>query len=98
MAHGRKTGGRKKGTPNKRLELQEFLDSVEEQIDPVKLARKFLSGKNPSEKVFLRLLEYRYGKPPQIVTGEDGGPGGLTIDISAIPAFHEPVDPTGSDR
>ena len=74
MAKGTKTGGRKKGTPNKRLDLQAFLDSVEKQIDPVKLAKKFLSGKNPSEKVFLRFLEYRYGKPAQVITGEDGGP------------------------
>lgn len=92
MANGKKTGGRKKGTPNKRHELQEFIDLVEEQIDPIKLAKKFLSGKNPSERVFLRFLEYRYGKPPQAIVGEDGGPVPLKIDISAIPCHREPAE------
>jgi hypothetical protein len=89
MANGKKTGGRKKGTPNKRHDLQEFLDLVEEQIDPIKLAKIFLTGKNPSERVFLRFLEYRYGKPVQTITGEDGSPVPLKIDISAIPSYRE---------
>jgi hypothetical protein len=89
MAKGRKTGGRKKGTPNKRRDLQEFLDSVEEQIDPVKLAKKFLGGKNPSEKIFLRLLEYRYGKP-NFAEHEDPAP--ISINVSAIPKHREPAN------
>jgi hypothetical protein len=92
MAKGRKTGGRKKGTPNKRLDLQEFVDSVETRIDLAELAKKFLSGKNPSERVFLRLLEYRYGKPPQIVPDDHLEPSSLTINVSAIPSSREPVD------
>jgi hypothetical protein len=92
MAKGRKTGGRRKGTPNKRVDLQEFLDLIEEQIDPIKLAKKFLCGKNPSERVFLRFLEYRYGKPISVVTGNDDGSAPMIINTSAIPRHHGRAD------
>jgi hypothetical protein len=85
MAKGRKTGGRKKGTPNKRLDLQEFLTAVFERVDPVKVAEKLLRAKGPSERVLIRLLEYRYGRPPQGAEGSDGGTAVLTVDVSAIP-------------
>ena len=57
----RKTGGRKKGTPNKfkrRDALETFLSLAQDDIDLVALAKRFLSGKNPSERVYLRILEY----------------------------------------
>ena len=66
MAKGRKTGGRKKGTRNKRQELQEFLDAIFDKVDPVELAEKLLTRKEPSEKVLIRLLEYRFGRPAQV--------------------------------
>jgi hypothetical protein len=64
MAKGRKTGGRKKGTPNKRQDLQEFLDAIFERVDLVQVAIKLLKGKAPSERILIRLLEYCYGRPP----------------------------------
>jgi len=66
MSKGRKTGGRKKGTPNKRHDLQGFLDAVFEKLDPVEVAQKLLRSKTPSERLFIRLLEYRFGRPSNI--------------------------------
>jgi hypothetical protein len=67
MAKGRKTGGRKKGTPNKLTrDVQEFVERIFEAVDPVEITVELLT-KCKSEKVqgmvLLRLLEYRYGRP-----------------------------------
>jgi hypothetical protein len=88
MAKGNAGRGRPKGNRNKRHDLQEFLELVERQIDPVKLEKKFLSGKNPSEKIFLRFLEYRYGKPN---FGEHD-PAPISINVSAIPSHRVPAE------
>jgi len=67
MAKGRKTGGRKKGTPNKLTrDVQEFVERIFEAVDPVEITVELLT-KCKSERVqgivLLRLLEYRYGRP-----------------------------------
>jgi hypothetical protein len=81
MAKRRKTGGRKKGTPNKLTQsVQEFIESVLTQDEAVQRAKKFVKmrGKNTktAATVFLKLLEYRFGSPKQTLehTGPDGGP------------------------
>ena len=86
MAKGRKTGGRKKGTPNKlTTSLQEFIEAVITQDDAVKRAKQFvrMGGKNSrtAATFFMRLLEYRFGSPKQTVehTGAEGGPITHTI-------------------
>lgn len=87
----KKTGGRKKGTPNKfkrREELEKFLDLAQDGIDLVALAKKFLSGKEPNERVYLGLLEYCFGKPIMIAAGDEALPP-VRIDISAIPRNRE---------
>ena len=82
--------GRPRGSRNKRLELQEFLDAVFENRDPVEMTRKLLGSKKPNEKLLIRLLEYRYGKPVQpLAPVEDSPP--IKIDISAIPMNDKPV-------
>lgn len=68
MAQGLKTGGRRKGTRNKvTRDVQEFVDRVFRQIDPIDKLTTLLQSE--SEKVqagvMLRLLEYRYGKPKE---------------------------------
>jgi hypothetical protein len=78
MARGFKTGGRTKGTPNKRHELQELLDAVFERVDPIEKLTNLLNqpmDKGVEARVLLRLLEYRYGQPQQRVelTGANGG-------------------------
>lgn len=83
MALGIKTGGRRKGTPNKATrDVQEFVDRVFKQIDPLEKTAQLLEGE--SEKVqagvLLRLLEYRYGKPKESI--ELSG----SIDFSEIVA------------
>ena len=84
MAKGFKTGGRTKGTPNKRHELQELLDAVFSKVDPVEKLIALLNKPldvGTEARVLLRLLEYRYGQPQQTVaiTGADGGPVQHTI-------------------
>jgi hypothetical protein len=70
MAKGIKTGGRKAGSRNKLTrDVQEFVDKVFRNIDPVDKLTVLLSSE--SEKVqagiLLRLLEYRYGKPKESI-------------------------------
>jgi hypothetical protein len=50
MAKGRKTGGRKKGTPNKLTrDVQEFVERIFEDVDPVEITVELLT-KCKSEK------------------------------------------------
>lgn len=70
MAKGRKTGGRKAGTPNRTTQdVRDFVDQIFAKIDPAKkiaaLLRKPLG--EISARVLMRLLEYRYGKPKEHV-------------------------------
>ena len=68
MAKGRKTGGRKKGTPNKLTrDVQAFVDMIFTKVDPIeKLETLLASGSERVQAgVLLRLLEYRYGKPKE---------------------------------
>jgi len=70
MALGKKTGGRRKGSQNKLTrDVQEFVDRVFRQIDPIEKLLTLLESE--SEKVqagvMLRLLEYRYGKPKESI-------------------------------
>lgn len=86
MAKKQKTGGRKRGTPNKLTQsVQEFIEAVLTQDDAVRHAKEFLEirGKGTANAVhvFMRLLEYRFGSPkqPHEHTGPDGGPIEHTI-------------------
>jgi hypothetical protein len=55
------------------------------------MTRKLLGSKQPNEKLLIRLLEYRYGKPVQPLAAVEDSPP-IKIDISAIPHHHIPVD------
>jgi hypothetical protein len=84
MAQGRKTGGRRKGTPNKLTrDVQEFVERIFEAVDPVEITVELLT-KCKSEKVqgreLLRLLEYRYGRPRYELAVDGGLEGRVTLE------------------
>lgn len=72
MAKGKKTGGRKKGSRNRSVsEVKDLVDAIFKKVNPVEKAIKLLEfGSDKTQgTVLLRLLEYRYGKPEQPITG-----------------------------
>lgn len=77
-----KTGGRKKGTPNKiTRDVREFVERIFTQADPEKTALALLRSKNVQAKtgMFIRLLDHYYGKPKQGI--EMSGPDGAAMKI-----------------
>jgi len=91
MAKGIKTGGRKKGTPNKsQQDVQVLLDAVFKQVDPIEklvnLLHKPLDA-GVEARVLLRLLEYRYGQPRQEISGLNGG----ALQIQIVSAIERPA-------
>lgn len=84
MAKGKKTGGRQKGSRNHNVaEVKDLVDAIFKKVDPVTKAIKLLEfGSDKTQgTVLLKLLEYRYGKPVQPLSGPDGGPIPLTHTI-----------------
>lgn len=77
MAKGAKTGGRKKGTPNRNAsDVKQLVDAIFKKVDPIEKAIKLLEfGSDKTQAtVLVRLLEYRYGKPVQPIEGtQEGG-------------------------
>ena len=77
MAKGKKTGGRQKGSRNRNVhEVKDLVDAIFKKVDPVEKAIKLLEfGSDKTQAtVLVRLLEYRYGKPPQPIEGtQEGG-------------------------
>lgn len=72
----REGAGRKKGSANKSTqEVKELVDAIFRKVDPVQKAIKLLEfGSDKTQgMMLLRLLEYRYGKPVQPISGPDGG-------------------------
>ncbi len=81
MALGYKTGGRKPGTPNKASkDVQLWVDQVFKAVDPTEMALKFIQCDQPkvAAAVFLRMMEYRYGKPTEHIKAE------LTMDYAQL--------------
>ena len=72
MANGRKTGGRRAGTPNKAtLEIRDAARRLLEEPAYLRSVRaRLLEGKAPQLEVLLH--HYAYGKPKDIV--EQTGP------------------------
>lgn len=81
MAAGRKTGGRRKGTPNKATADVKALAQQygREAVDT--LAEIMRGGDSDKARAAAAnaLLDRGYGKPVQAVTGEDGGPVQVVI-------------------
>lgn len=70
-----KHGGRVKGTPNKTTrDVQDFVDQVFALVDPIEVAERLLKSSDKAAGQMLSLLlQYRYGKPIQPISGPDGG-------------------------
>ena len=87
MASGRKTGGRIKGTPNKRTsELVERLEAL--GCDPIEgMARIALDSSNSPElrgRMFAELAGYLYPKRRAVEVKSDDGPS-VIFQISTEP-------------
>src|SRR5208282_4570198 len=77
----RTVGGSRKGRVNKRtLGAAEFADAVFDTLgrSPESIAAAFMECDDLRTKsaIFLRMLEYKYGRPKQMMemSGEGGGP------------------------
>ena len=81
MAAGRKTGGRKKGTPNKATaDIKALAQSYTDEA-VMALAGIMRSSDSDAARVAAvkELLDRGHGKVPQAVTGEGGGPIAMAI-------------------
>ena len=89
-----KSGGRKKGTPNKAADsIKNALNAILPQAElGGGLCKRFLQHKNPhiTFEPFKLTNYYMFGKPATIVTGAEELPP-IKIDISAIPKFRIPA-------
>jgi hypothetical protein len=86
---GEKTGGRKKGTPNKATQsIKDLLLSVLEDSRNRQQWEYWLKHRDPHYRweAFKLAQFYMFGKPVQPVAGEEMAPP-IKIDISAIPKF-----------
>ena len=86
---GEKTGGRKKGTPNKATQsIKDLLLSVLEDSRNRQEWEYWLKHKDPHYRweAFKLAQFYLFGKPVQPVASEELAPP-IKIDISAIPSF-----------
>lgn len=77
MALGRKTGGRRKGTPNKatadvKAAAQAYTDEALRVLVSILRSRK--APAQAKVAAARELLDRGHGKPAQAVTGPDGGP------------------------
>jgi len=65
----KKLGGRKKGTPNKLTrDVQQFIDDVLTHEEATETAKKLIrSGDQKTVAIFIKLMEYRFGKPKETV-------------------------------
>ena len=87
---GEKTGGRKKGTPNKATQsIKDLLLSVLEDSRNRQEWEYWLKHKDPHYRweAFKLAQFYLFGKPVQPVASEELAPP-IKIDISAIPTRH----------
>jgi len=91
-----KTGGRKKGGRNKATkDVQSFVDAVFSKVDPIALCNKLLASEDEKvvAGVLKMLMEYRFGKPAQPVTGENGQ-GPVLHKLEIINHIERPVRPS----
>lgn len=87
MAKRQKTGGRKKGTPNKATEgIKDLLAELFDDNQTKERWLKFLDHKDHAIrwKAFELYNAYRFGKPVMPISGAEDAPP-VHIDISAIP-------------
>lgn len=82
MAAGKKTGGRKKGTPNETTEqTREWAAKLKAKYDVDSFVAKAMASGDLKLQGFVWkvLTEYERGKPVQPVSGADGGAVPVTL-------------------
>jgi hypothetical protein len=73
---GKKTGGRKAGTPNKATrQIKEVIASIVDTEKLVKTLYRLSQGKQPNILAIRLLLEYQYGKPATSLCFEPSSTG-----------------------
>jgi hypothetical protein len=92
MAKGKKTGGRAKGTRNKSTAaVKDFVERVDSELaareiegysslDEVAVTLLTCGVPQVIERVWEKLMEYRYGKPVQPLSGPNDGPVKIVFD------------------
>jgi hypothetical protein len=97
MAIGRKTGGRVKGSNDKLPAAQAFVNRIEGMLGKAndksgelygnleRMACRFITSDDTKVAfgVWSKLVEYKFGKPIQPVTGKDGEPIQLQVVTNA---------------
>lgn len=88
----KKTGGRKKGSPNQAYTIKAILKGILDEERLTELWKGYLSHKDLEVRfeAFKLANFYLFGKPITIVAGAEDLPP-VKIDISAIPKFHKPA-------
>lgn len=91
-------GGRQKGTPNKaHNDIQALIDQVFEKVNPVEKLVSLLNrplDTATEARVFLRLMEYRYGLPRQVIAIEE-----QPVEHGSIPkSYFEQADSRTADK
>lgn len=81
--------GRPKGSKNTKDRLEKFLLGVFSEVNPEAFGRELLRSTDEKVRtqVYLRLLEYKFGKPSQPITGEGGGP--ISVQLVTNVTFPE---------
>lgn len=84
MAKGTKTGGRKPGSQNKVTADVKALAQKHAPAALAELARIALKGESEATRVAAskEILDRAYGKSPQALTGEGGGPIQHQVGVS----------------
>lgn len=94
MAKGKKSGGRKNGTPNKATtSIKQMLGELIHDARNRELWEKWLTFPDPHFRweAFKLAQAYMFGKPAQPIIGEEDLPP-VRIDVSAIPMRRERVN------
>lgn len=87
MAHGKKTGGRRKGTPNRatadvKAAAQKY---TQEALDTLALLMRGAESEQARVSAARELLDRGHGKAPQAHTGQ-GGEGPIKLELSWQPS------------
>src|SRR5713226_10043749 len=93
--HKKYGGGKQKGQKNKATrDVQAFVDAVFKRVNPLKVDQELLQSTDEKVRAMMlrSLLEFRYGKPAQPVTGE-GGQGPVLHKIEMVNHIERPVRP-----
>jgi len=89
LGAGRKTGSKTGSAIGPWNNVKELCDAVFAQHDPIAIANNLLTCGDAKvvERVWEKLLEYKFGKPVQPVSGADGG----AIQVQIVSSIARPA-------